>query len=224
MVDTLRGSAPRAVVPVNPSSRSVHLAAALLIVVMALGSFLVRLAAPVGESWYNMQLCFFAQYILLFSIGLWAGRVGLLQSLPRQAGKVWLRLAFAVGVPAWFLLMGLGGALSGNEKVYGGGWHWQAAGYAAWEAFFCVAISIGLVTLYRGRANVKNRVTGLLSSTSFGIYVFHTPLLVGVSVLMRTATMYPLAKALIAGVVAWAGSLAVAWIVRRIPGLGKLFA
>ena len=223
VLDALRG--PRtASRQVKPSSRAVPIAAVVLMVVMAVGSFFVRMAAPIGESWNNMQLCFFTQYILLFAIGLWAGRVGLLQSLPRQAGKSWLKLAFAVGVPAWFLLMGFGGALSGSVDAYGGGWTWQAAAYAAWEAFFCVAISIGLVTLYRERVNVNSRATRLLSSTSFGIYVFHTPLLVAAAVLMRTVTMYPLAKALIIAVAAWVASLAVAWIVRRIPGVGKLFA
>ncbi len=208
----------------KPTSRAVHVAAVALMAVMAAGSFFVRMAAPIGESWNNMQLCFFPQYILLFAIGLWAGRVGLLQSLPRQAGKLWFKLAFAVGVPAWFLLMGFGGALSGSVDAYGGGWTWQAGAYAAWEAFFCVAVSIGLITLYRERVNVNNRGTKLLSSTSFGIYVFHTPLLVGAAVLLRTATMYPLAKGLIIAVGAWVASLAVAWIVRRIPGIGKLFA
>ncbi len=222
--DALRGSAPRPQSPVIPSSAAIHRGAVVLIVVIALGTFLVRLVQPIGTSWLNMQLGFFTQYVVLFVVGLWAARAGLLQSLPRQAGKLWLRLAFAVGVPVWFLLAGLGGALSDGEAAYVGGWTWQAAGLAAWESFFCVAFSIGLITLYRERVNARTRVTGLLAGTSFGIYVFHAPLLVAVSVLSRTVTMYPLAKAVLAAAIAWAASLAVAWLVRRIPGVGKLFA
>jgi glucans biosynthesis protein C len=206
------------------TNRAVHGAAILLIVVIALGSFFIRLVQPVGTNWMNMQLCFFPQYVVLFAVGIWAGRKGLLSSLPRQAGRVWLWLAFAIGVPGWFLLMGLGGALSGNEVAYAGGWTAQAAGYAVWEAFFCVAISIGLVTLYRERANARTRVSGLLSDTSFGIYVFHAPILVGASVLLQAVVIYPLAKALIVAAAAWAVSLGVAWLVRKIPGIGRLFA
>ena len=126
--------------------------------------------------------------------------------------------------PAWVLLLALGGALSGKQDLFMGGWHWQAAGFAAWESFFCVAFSLGLLTLYRERANVKNRVTGLLPHTGFGAYTFHTPILVGVSMLLITVSMHPLAKALLAAGLAWAASIAFAWVVRKIPVVGRLFA
>src|SRR5208283_1561251 len=119
----------------------------------------------------------------------------------------WLKLAFIIGVPAWFLLLGLGGALTGGAQAFLGGMHWQAAGYAAWEAFFAVSVSIGLLTLYRERANVRNRATGLLADTCFGIYVFHAPILVTVSMFLRPFTVYPLAKAAIAAALAFAVSL-----------------
>jgi glucans biosynthesis protein C len=213
---------PRAEITITP--KALHAAAALIMAVIAAGSFLVRFVQPVGTSWYNMQLCFFPSYIVLFLVGLWAGRRGLLAKLPQQAGMVWLKLAFIIGVPSWFLLLGLGGALSGSEKAYAGGMHWQAAGYAAWEAFFCVAISIGLVTLYREKVNVRSAGTGLLADTSFGIYTFHAPILVGVSVLLRAFTLYPLAKAVLVAAIAFGLSLGFTWLVRKVPGLRKVFA
>jgi hypothetical protein len=206
------------------SARAVHAAAILLMLVIALGSFFVRLVQPIGTSQLNMQLCFFPQYIVLFAVGLWAGRTGFLQALPRAAGRVWLWLAFALGIPAWVLLMGFGGALSGGELLLAGGWHWQAAAYAGWEAFFCVSISLGLITLFREKGNARTPATGLLADTCFGIYVFHTPVLVGASMLIGAMAWYPLAKALVAGVAAWVVSLAIAWLVRRIPAVGKIFA
>jgi hypothetical protein len=204
--------------------RVVHLAAVVLLVVIAGGSFAVRTVAPIGTSWHNMQLCFFPGYIVLFIMGLWAGRRGFLRALPSRTGLMWLKLAFAIGVPAWLLLLGLGGALSGKEALLFGGMHWQAAGYAAWEAFFCVSVSIGLLTLYRDRVNQGNRGTGLLAYTCFGIYVFHAPILVAVSMLLRTADVYPLLKAAIAAAAAFALSVGVAWLVRKIPGVGRVFA
>lgn len=105
-----------------------------------------------------------------------------------------------------------------------GGSHWQAAGFAIWESFFCVAFCLGLLTLYRERMNVKNRLTGLLSSTGFGVYTFHAPILVGVSLLLLPVVMHPLAKALVAAILAWIASTAFAWVVRKIPAVGRLFA
>jgi glucan biosynthesis protein C len=228
IADALRGPGARnAAAPLAPrivSARAVHAAAVGLIALITLGSFLVRLVQPIGTSVLNMQLCFFPQYVVLFVAGLWAGRNGLLQTLPAKAGRTWLWLAIGVGVPAWFLLMGMGGALSGNEAALLGGWHWQTAGYAAWEAFFCVAMSLGLITLYRERVNARTRVTGLLSYTGFGAYTFHAPILVAVSMALRFMVMYPLLKTLVAAALAWTASIAFAWLVRKIPGVGRMFA
>ena len=127
-------------------------------------------------------------------------------------------------MPVWLALLGFGGALDGKGDLYMGGMHWQAVAYAVWESFFCVAFSLGLLTLYRERAKAANRVTGLLSYTAFGAYTFHAPILVGVSILIIPVTMHPLAKALVAASAAWVISVAFAWVVRKIPGVGRFFA
>jgi hypothetical protein len=195
-----------------------------LIVILAVASFLVRLLQPFGTSWYNMQLCFFPQYIILFLIGLWSARSNFLQAVPYRFGMFWFRLALAGAIPAWAVLLGLGGAFSGNEAALLGGLHWQAAGYALWEAFFCVGISLGLIVLYRERANVRGRLTGFLADNNFGVYVFHTPILVAVSLALRTQAAHPLAKALVVSVLVLPACFLFAALVRRVPGLRRLFS
>jgi len=171
-----------------------------------------------------MQLGYFSSYIVLFVAGLWAGRNGLLAAIPTKIGRTWLWVSIGVGLPVWMILQGLGGAIEGRQDLFNGGWHWQAAGIAIWESFFCVAFSLGLLTVYRDRVNMKNRLTGLLSYTGFGVYTFHAPILVGVSMLLLTVTLHPLVKALIVASLAWVASTAFAWVVRKIPGIGRIFA
>jgi hypothetical protein len=195
-----------------------------LIGLLAAASYLVRLVQPVGTSWYNMQLCFFPQYVILFLIGLWSRRSGFLSSVPYGFGIRWFRLALAAGIPAWASLMVAGGALSGNEAAYAGGLHWQAAAYALWEAFFCVGISLGLIVLHRERVNLRGRFTGFLADNNFGVYVFHTPILVAVSLALRTQAAQPLAKALLVAALVLPACFLVAALVRRLPGLRRLFS
>jgi glucans biosynthesis protein C len=223
--DLWRGRAPR--LPVTPrtfTAKAINIGLGCVIALIAVIAFLIRLVQPLGTSVMNMQLGYFSSYIVLFVAGLWAGRSGFLQSIPTQLGRTWLWVAIGVGLPLWMILQGLGGALEGKRDLFSGGWHWQAAGIAAWEAFFCVAFSLGLLTVYRERVNTKNRVTGLLSYTGFGAYTFHAPILVGVSMLMIAVAMHPLAKTLVVAGVAWVASIAFAWLVRKIPGVGRLFA
>ncbi len=206
------------------TGRAVTIAVLALTALIALIAFLIRLVQPLGTSVANMQLGYFASYVVLFVAGLRAGRTGLLQAIPAKSGRTWLWLSIAIGLPLWVVLLWFGGALEGNQALFMGGMHWQAAGFALWESFFCVAFSLGLLVLYRERANVANRATGLLSYTSFGAYTFHAPILVGVSMLFIAVTMHPLAKTLVAASAAWVLSVAFAWVVRKIPGVGRFFA
>ena len=213
--------------PVAPrafTARAINIGVCSLIALIAVIAFLIRLVQPLGTSVMNMQLGYFSSYVVLFIAGLWSGRNGFLQAIPAPIGRTWLWISVGVGLPLWMILQGLGGALEGKRELFSGGWHWQAAGIAAWEAFFCVAFSIGLLTVYRERVNVKSRLTGLLSYTGFGAYTFHAPILVGVSMLMLSVAMHPLAKTLVVAGIAWVASIAFAWLVRKIPGVGRLFA
>jgi surface polysaccharide O-acyltransferase-like enzyme len=142
--DASKPSKTRGDLEITP--KAVHIGAAVVMTVIAAGSFLVRLVQPVGTSVYNMQLCFF------------------------------------------------------------------------------VSISIGLITLYREKANVRNRGTAVLSDTSFGIYTFHAPFLVAVSMTLRSFAVYPPAKAAIVAAIAFAASLGFAWVIQKVPGLRKVFA
>jgi hypothetical protein len=197
---------------------------AALIAVLAAGSFLVRLVQPIGTSWYNMQLCFFPQYVILFLIGLWSRRSGFLSSVAYSFGMRWFRLALIVGIPAWAILLAAGGLFSGKLEPFGGGLHWQAAAYALWEAFFCVGICLGLIVLYRERANLRGRLSGFLADNNFGVYVFHTPILVAVSLALRTQAAPPLTKAVVVAALVLPACFLVASLVRRVPGLRRLFS
>ena len=105
-----------------------------------------------------------------------------------------------------------------------GGPHCQAAAYCLWEAFFCVGLCLGLIVLYRERANIRTRFSGFLADNNFGVYVFHTPILVAVSLALRPLACHPLAKALVVAAITLPACFLVAALVRRVPGLRRLFS
>jgi glucans biosynthesis protein C len=222
--DFIRGPQAARNRAVRPAAKVTHGKAAAVIAVIAAGTFLVRVVQPIGTSVLNMQLCFFTQYVVLFLVGLWVGRADLLRTLPTHFGRTWLRLAFAAGVPVWFLLGALGGAFTGSMGAFMGGWHWQSGGMALWESFFCVGICIGLVAVYRERMNARAKVTGFLADNAFGVYVFHAPILVTLSLALRQVAMAPLAKAGVVAVIALAASFLFAALVRSVPGLRRVFS
>jgi glucans biosynthesis protein C len=62
-----------------------------------------------------------------------------------------------------------------------------------------------------------------LSENTFGIYVFHAPVLIGISVLAKGITVSVIPKFFIIGTLAILGALIVSWLIRQIPLAGKVF-
>ncbi len=194
----------------------------LLILIIAVVAFLIRIVQPIGTSILNMQLSFFSQYIILFIVGIWSYRNNWFSKLDTILGSRWLKAALIPGVIMWAVVMITGGALDGNFLFYGG-LRWQSAAYALWESFIAVAMSIGLIVLFRERFNKQNHFIKILSDNSFSVYMFHTPVLVAISLLMKEMAFPALIKFLFLCIFGTATCfLMTNYIFKKIPLLNKV--
>lgn len=200
-----------------------HKGAALLILLIAVCAFLIRLVQPMGTSVLNMQLCYFSSYIILFVAGILAYRSNWLAKIDTRFGMKWL-WAGLVGSP--LILMALlvaGGAIDNGMDLFNGGWTWQSAAYALWESFTAVAMSIGLLALFRHKFNGQVRLTRILTDNSFAAYVFHAPVLITISLLLQPLAWPPAAKFGLVAVLAVSATFALTFfILRRVPLLKKV--
>ncbi len=196
---------------------------ALLALITGL-SFLVRIWFPFGTDIFNMKPAYFPQYILLFAAGIWAARDHFYVNLPDGIGRTWLRISLLAGIPFWFFLMMIGGVQEEGLARFFGGLHWQAAAYACWDTLFCLGMVLGLITLFRRRFNRQGRVTRFAADNSFGVYVFHTPLVVLVTMLLRDWRAYPLLKFAVALLLAGPISFLASGAIRRVPLMRRLFS
>ncbi|HEX3009748.1 MAG TPA: acyltransferase family protein [Bacteroidales bacterium] len=196
----------------------------ILFVVALIGllAFAIRLVAPIGTSFMNLQFCFFAAYIVLFYLGTRAAESGMLEQLTLKKGEVWMLMAFAVGLPVWFVTGYLGKVFEDKLLIFGG-MNLPSFMYAVWEAFFCVAFIVALFGISKFRFNYQNGMMKFLSDNTFGVYVFHAPVLIAISMLVKGIRIDVLTKFIVVGVIAYMASLLVSHIIRKIPVLGKVF-
>ncbi len=198
---------------------------AAFIALLALATFLVRIPEPMGKAVYNMQLCFFAQYVLLFCAGILAYRTAFLTRLSYSFGMRWLWLGLAGGLVVWMTILPLGGALAGKLDPYNGGLHWQSAGFSIWESLVCVGVCLGLSVLYREKFNTNGTVAKVLTDNAFAVYVLHPPVLIALSLVLQPFGAPPLVKFVVLTLLAFSATLALsALVVRRIPGLKTILS
>jgi glucan biosynthesis protein C len=196
----------------------------LLMLLMGVTSFIVRLQYPIGTDVWNMQLCFFPQYVTLFAFGILAYRNGWLTSISRKMARPWKFFWLLLVLVLFPVLVVAGGALDDGTDSYFGGLHWQSFAFSLWIEAYCVAILVTLVVAYRERFNWQGRISKFLSDNSFAVYVFHAPVVVGVAVALSSLNLPVLLKFLMLAF----GSLLItfllaAYVVRKTPLLKNLF-
>lgn len=199
-----------------------HLQIFLVAAFISILAFLDRLKFPIGGSVINMQIGFFTQYIVLFVVGALAYRQEIFQRLPYRTGMRWFKSAIIAGIPLWFAIFILGRA-DLDMKTFMGGFHWQAAAYAFWESFFCIGICAGLLVLYRDKYNRQGKIEKFLSDNAFGVYAFHAPILVLISLLWRDWQAHPIIKWIVTAICTLPACFGTAWLIRRNSLMKKLF-
>jgi hypothetical protein len=200
-----------------------NIGAAALIAIITVGAFLVRLVQPIGTSVLNMQLCFFTQYIVLFIVGICAYRRNWLVRLPQALGVRWLRLALGIGPVLWIAILILPNLSHHDVTPYAGGWHWQSFAYSLWESFFCVGFCLGLLVVFRDRWNRQGPFARFMSNNAFAVYVFHAPILIAITLLLRRLALTPFENFLLAAVITVPICfLGGEFVFRRVPGLKRI--
>jgi peptidoglycan/LPS O-acetylase OafA/YrhL len=195
-----------------PGHRAVFVAA------MAVGvaAFLLRLVFPVGDTISNLQLGYFASYVLLFAAGI-AGARG------RWLERVELRLAIPWLLVSVIALLGLLGSFRfATPGGYLGGFTIKAAIYAFFEPFFAWGVILGLLWLFRTRLNVGTRWSAFLSARAYTVYVIHPPVLVGVALALQPVVAPAWVKFVMAGTLACCASVLMSSLILLTPGARRV--
>ena len=194
----------------------------VLIGFIAIVTFLVRLVQPIDTSILNMQLCFFTQYIVLFILGVKAGRYDWFSKINYEMGRRWFLSAVGIGILIWIILMVTGGALDIGFDPYKGGLTWQSGAYALWESFIAVSMSVGLIGIFKEKYNGQSKFISIMSNSAFGVYVFHPPILIAISCIFIKIQCHPILKFLGTCIVAIPLCFLFSYIIKRIRILNKI--
>ncbi len=193
-----------------------------LALVIALCTFLVRIVQPIGSSILNMQLCFFSQYVLLFAVGVQARRGDWLLRVPYAFGMRWFSRTLMVGCVVWVGFV-LAIVSTHTESKLSGGFTWQSAILCFWESFFCIGTCLGLLVWFRKKFNQQGSLARWLSDNCFAVYLFHTPILIAVTLGLRGWEAPKPVKFLLATLLGGTATyLASSFVFRRIPLLKRV--
>ncbi|HSD39000.1 MAG TPA: acyltransferase family protein [Rhodocyclaceae bacterium] len=181
--------------PVASPRMGLHAAIALAVLGCGALAFALRLAMPVGRSFFHMQIGYFASYLLLFYGGGWMAGQHFLERVEWAHARRWVWLAVAV-YPVLWLSAAFAGAFDGD--TWRGGWHLPALIYAFWEPFIAAGVILGSLALFRRYLPQPGRAWRRLADASFAAFVIHPPLVVASSWLVQPLSSAPLMRFVLA--------------------------
>jgi len=202
----------------NVSSKNILLA----VVLTALTAFFIRVYMPIGSNFMNLQFPYFPSYIVLFIAGIIVGESNLWENITDKKNIKWLIITILLSLPIWSAIMVFGGAVEGKE-YYNGGFHWQNFAFAFWESFIAICFSIGIIAFFKKYVNWDNEITRIIRNNAFGIYCFHSPILIAVSLSIKGLLLNPVFKFLLAAILASIFCFIFSFLMRKIKPLGILY-
>lgn len=144
-----------------------------------------------------------------FTLGVLAFRNGWLTKLSAAEGYRWLGLGLAGA------LVFVVADLTGHSFFSAGGTDRLAILYPCWETLTCFGFCFGLPVLFREHLDIRTPFLDRLSGASYGVYLFHLPLVVALQYAIAGLDIPAAAKFLLVGLIAVPASFALVIAARR---------
>ncbi|MGY0059818.1 acyltransferase family protein [Streptomyces sp. LZ34] len=146
-----------------------------------------------------------------FLFGVVAHRYGWLERFPARTGRIWL----AGGLAGAALLFAVG---PDADCFAPGGSGWRSALWSLCESALCVALCVGLLTLFRERCAGSGRLRRELAAGSYAVYIIHVPIVVAVQFALGSDGLPALGAWALTAVLALGAAFPAAAGLRRLPG------
>jgi hypothetical protein len=151
--------------------------------VIALATFVVRLEFPIDAAQFlDLHVWLWPQAFVLFVVGALGAEHGWVAELPVGTRRQ-LRLALLIGAVVLAVLI----VLSDGPDAFKGGWHWEAAGFAAFEGVWSIGMSLLLLDWARRHVRREGPLMRTLARAAFGAFVAQGPVLVAIALALRSA-------------------------------------
>lgn len=186
----------------------------LLILLITSFTFLIRIGAPIGTfiPVLGIQPPHFAQYIILFIVGIIARRQRWLETIPSSMGKIGAAIVPVAVIGAMIIP-----TLSNTN-----GATWYAFANVLMETLVCIGMSLSLLVLFRKRFNNQGTWAKFLSTHAYTVYIIHAVVTVLLAYAMSSIHLYPLLKFGLASLIAVPLCFFCGYLVRRIPFANKI--
>ena len=214
----LRAKWPRRSTVAGPL-RSWHVVFAA--VVVALSSYPLRLAVPLGEERWHVAVGQAPAWMVGFAIGVLGAERGWFHPLEPTLARRVRRVAWAA-LSVCAVVVGVVVALGVDPAVFAGGGTWQSIVLAVLEGAIMVTVSLWLVDVFDRRFTHQGPLGRELSRAAYAAFLVHQIVLVALVLMSRVLPWPPELKYVAVCALGLLGSFGLGAAIVRLPGVSRV--
>jgi glucan biosynthesis protein C len=193
----------------------------LAVAAVALASFLLRMAVPLGEERWHVSIAQAPAWVAGFTLGVLGGEMGWFDPMTPRLARVVRRVAWAAVTLCVGFVVLVAGSPAGMDLLSGGG-TWQSLALAALEALVMVTTSLWLVDLFQRRFDHQGALARRMSRAAYGAFLLHQVVLVALVVAARAVPWPPELRYVSVAALGIGLSFGLAALLLRLPGVSRL--
>ena len=188
----------------------------LMIIVLCSGlTFLVRQFFPLGQNFIGIEFSNITPYIFMYAIGLLVYRKGWLDELSRKVAIIWFPITLISAICFSVIIYLLTKYPHIINKFIG--LSWESFSLSLAQAILCIGFSGFFLHLFKQKFNATNAVLLILRENRYGVYIFHSAVVVGVTIILESIPLIPTISYFMACILSIVFSFLLVGLIRKIP-------
>lgn len=188
----------------------------LAIIVLCSGlTIVVRQFFPLGQNFIGIEFSNITPYIFMYAIGILVYRKNWLNDLSRKVAITWFPISLIAAAYFSLIIYFLSKYPTQIHKFLE--LSWEAVSLSLAQTLLCIGFSGFFLHLFNEKFNFTNFTLSVMRENRYGVYIFHSAVVVGVTIMLESLTLNPTIKYIIACILCIAFSLLLVGLIRKIP-------
>jgi glucans biosynthesis protein C len=178
-------------------------------------TLLVRQFFPLGQNFIGIEFSNITPYIFMYALGLLVYSKGWLEGLSIKVAKIWFPISLIAAAYFCFIIYLLSTQPLVVNKFLS--LSWEAVSLSFAQVFLCIGFSGFFLDVFKKKLNFTNFTLSKMRENRYGVYIFHSAVVVGVTIMLESLTLIPTIKYVLACILSMVASYLLVGLIRKIP-------
>lgn len=199
-----------------PDNIPTHINILTVILLCSGVTIIVRKFFPFGQNFIGIEFSNITPYIFMYATGLLVYRKQWLDDLSRKVAITWFPISLVAAIYFCVIIYLLSKYPDIVDKFILG-ITWESVSLSLAQTFLCIGFSGFFLHLFKKKFSFTNFMLSIMRENRYGVYIFHSAVVVGVTIILEFLALKPSVKYIIASILSVVFSFILVWLIRKIP-------